>query len=235
MSETLPAKTCTRCGEQKSRDDFHAHPTSRDGRDPRCKACAAAYYMANRERILARKAARRRNGPRGPQVRKPLTDEQREKRRVQAAQWRAENPEAAKAVAAKYRAANREKIREYGARYYSENRALKQEQFRRWAAANPERALSITQGRRARKRAAKTYYISPRDLRRLRSRPCIACGSTDKLSIDHLIPLSRGGSHGIGNVATLCQPCNSSKRELTWFEWKHSGRPRSLIAFRTDT
>jgi 5-methylcytosine-specific restriction endonuclease McrA len=41
---------------------------------------------------------------------------------------------------------------------------------------------------------------------------------------DHVYPLSRGGSHGIGNVLPVCRPCNLSKGAKFLIEWK--GRPK---------
>ena len=41
---------------------------------------------------------------------------------------------------------------------------------------------------------------------------CAYCGRADLLlTIDHKVPLSRGGKHVIGNVVPACGPCNSSK------------------------
>lgn len=41
---------------------------------------------------------------------------------------------------------------------------------------------------------------------------CVACRSTDNLEIDHIIPVSRGGTGDPSNLQTLCRPCNRRKR-----------------------
>lgn len=40
---------------------------------------------------------------------------------------------------------------------------------------------------------------------------CVHCGVATNLSVDHIVPLSRGGTDGFENLQTLCLRCNSSK------------------------
>jgi 5-methylcytosine-specific restriction endonuclease McrA len=40
---------------------------------------------------------------------------------------------------------------------------------------------------------------------------CLCCGQRSRLSVDHVIPISRGGSNTIDNIQPLCGPCNSRK------------------------
>ena len=40
---------------------------------------------------------------------------------------------------------------------------------------------------------------------------CSSCGSLDDLTIDHIKPLSRGGTNTLDNLTPLCRSCNSSK------------------------
>jgi 5-methylcytosine-specific restriction endonuclease McrA len=49
---------------------------------------------------------------------------------------------------------------------------------------------------------------------------CQYCGARDKpLTIDHVIPESRGGTDDDDNLVTACKPCNSSKGAQTLEEW----------------
>lgn len=40
---------------------------------------------------------------------------------------------------------------------------------------------------------------------------CLRCGSTEHLSLDHIVPWSRCGPDTVGNLQTLCRSCNSKK------------------------
>lgn len=42
---------------------------------------------------------------------------------------------------------------------------------------------------------------------------CLRCGAKRQLTVDHVVPLSRGGKHEENNVQPLCLPCNM---------WKHA-------------
>lgn len=44
---------------------------------------------------------------------------------------------------------------------------------------------------------------------------CCACGSDGPLEMDHVIPLSKGGTHSPENIQPLCVPCNRKKADKT--------------------
>lgn len=48
---------------------------------------------------------------------------------------------------------------------------------------------------------------------------CAACGATDNLVIDHIVPIKRGGGHGVENLQALCRSCNIKKHTKTMEEF----------------
>lgn len=48
---------------------------------------------------------------------------------------------------------------------------------------------------------------------------CAYCGSLKDLTIDHMIPISRGGQHTFSNLCCCCRTCNEEKGNRTPEEW----------------
>jgi 5-methylcytosine-specific restriction endonuclease McrA len=49
---------------------------------------------------------------------------------------------------------------------------------------------------------------------------CSACGSTEHPEIDHIMPISLGGTSEDSNLQILCRPCNRSKGSKHPDDWK---------------
>lgn len=43
---------------------------------------------------------------------------------------------------------------------------------------------------------------------------CVYCGNKKDLTLDHVIPTSKGGEHSWRNVVTACKKCNNTKTDL---------------------
>ncbi|MBU4263236.1 MAG: HNH endonuclease [Proteobacteria bacterium] len=52
---------------------------------------------------------------------------------------------------------------------------------------------------------------------------CYYCGRKfplKELTMDHLIPLARGGTSSKGNIVAACKECNTRKKTLLPLEWE---------------
>jgi 5-methylcytosine-specific restriction endonuclease McrA len=131
--------------------------------------------------------------------------EKKEIERLRKRKWRLANSERVKETNRKWIAANPEKVKVNAHKYY---------------VANPEKKRNKDNIRRARKLANGVYQISAKELKKLYNSPCLYCGSNNLIQADHVIPISRGGTHGIGNLVPACQKCNFSKGRKFLTEWK---------------
>ena len=65
-----------------------------------------------------------------------------------------------------------------------------------------------------------------KELKKQHNYTCMMCGKKEpeiKLTIDHIVPLSEGGTNWISNIQPLCRSCNSKKwkRLITTFLYKY--------------
>ncbi len=57
--------------------------------------------------------------------------------------------------------------------------------------------------------------VNRREVLRRDKHHCQYCGSKHKLTLDHVLPRSKGGKHTWDNVVTACESCNSRKGDRT--------------------
>lgn|SRR4051812_10704357 len=87
---------------------------------------------------------------------------------------------------------------------------------RQWAKAHPENGTVRSHRRRVRFLAvARDLTVSQwRVIKASYRFKCAYCGARPKrLTMDHIIPIIRGGAHTAANVVPACMHCNTSKRE----------------------
>ncbi|MDD5699277.1 MAG: HNH endonuclease [Victivallaceae bacterium] len=68
------------------------------------------------------------------------------------------------------------------------------------------------------KKRAKKLRQSPWWRQQLERGICHYCGNhfaPEELTMDHLVPIVRGGRSTKGNVVPCCKPCNNAKKYLT--------------------
>ena len=193
------SKACSKCGQTKTINDFYKEPRSKDGFVSKCKACSneisRIYKLRNREKL--REYQKRRY--------------QRDSKKIKAYQ--------------KTRYANDVTFRENQNKAYKkwviENREQDNTRKRLWAQNNPQARQAKDAARRQRQNNAKSFVVFASEITKLRSGSCFYCGLQEGLmTIDHIVPLARGGSHSIGNLVGACKSCNSSKGAKTITEWQ---------------
>lgn len=196
-------KRCPKCGKVKpaNSDTF----TTRLGDlDSWCRECSRA---ANAER-------HRRNP---------------EPARQRAADWRERNPERYRLTKRAHYEKNRERILAEDAEYYRANVEKRAAYARRWYATPRGNALARAGAARRRARlleASGTHTQGDIRLRyEMQHGKCYWCGDKVRFGehhVDHIQPISKGGSNGPENICIACPPCNRRKYDKTPLEF--SGR-----------
>lgn len=115
--------------------------------------------------------------------------------------WVKKNKEKSLVIKKKYRDAHKQESKEYA---------------RKWRAKNPDRSRLNVHRRRIRLlNAIGTHTLKQWELLiELTGYICVCCKRPDseiRLTIDHIIPLIKGGTDNIDNIQPLCGKCNSSK------------------------
>lgn len=187
LNDTAPlpdAKTCTKCGETKSIDQFS--PSFRLRPTAQCRQCCTIVAQEWRGKNPGRAAAATQR-------------------------WRDSHPEKVIEVARatyalhrdkriegcrRYHAANRDRMAEYDLRYYANHKEQALAKAKRWSARNPERAKISKQATDKVLKAIKKGILT-------RPSTCEACGITgvriEAAHSDYSRPL---------DVRWLCRPCH---------------------------
>ena len=96
--------------------------------------------------------------------------------------------------------------------------ASKQVYHKNYCKKNPENIAHLKARRYARERMALGSH-SLYDWNKLKEKynqKCANCGKNEKLTKDHIVPLSKGGSDFISNIQPLCKSCNSRKHNFIY-------------------
>jgi len=123
-----------------------------------------------------------------------------------------------------WRTANPEPNRESNRVYRAANPAQARAATRKWSAANPENVVARSQRRRARRLGNGIFVVTAKEIAAMLAKPCYICGTAPSVHVDHIIALSRGGRHAIGNLAGACASCNRSKYTMFLVEFQRHQR-----------
>lgn len=162
-----------------------------------------------------------------------------DQKKAQAAQWKRDNPEARRASSRRYYAKHVEEIAAKGKVRRCERKDQETERVRDWRERNADHYLNYQRGwkasnatkvreyssrRRALKRGADADLTAEQiaDRIKLQGGCCAYCQKRKKLTVDHIIPLSRGGQHTARNIQMVCRSCNSRKSAKDPIEFAQS-------------
>lgn len=181
-------KKCSACGEVKPIDQFSNEKRSKDTHMSICKVCASANAAKwNRENRERRKENERKSYAAN-----------RDKFLSKNRKWKKDNPQ---------------KILVINRNWHRKNPSRSKELRERWEKKNPEAKRIRDRNRRARllKSEGKFTVKEWKDLCQKYGNICLCCRKPNKLTADHVIPISKGGKNTIENIQPLCGSCNSSK------------------------
>jgi 5-methylcytosine-specific restriction endonuclease McrA len=127
------------------------------------------------------------------------------------AAYREANADQIKATSAKWAKANPERVRARTQKWQAAN----PDYVQRWRKQNPEAARAIKHRYRANLAAAEGIY-DVNEIKALFEKQdgrCAYCGRSIRngYDVDHIVPLSRGGSNWITNIQLCCASCNRRK------------------------
>ena len=183
-------KSCTQCKVSKPLDGFPPDKRNPDGKQAKCRECRAANQREYIKKYPERKVEQ------GHRYRQTHQEQIRDRKRT----WSAEN---------------RERLNQLSAEWRKNNRERRNTIVRAYRARNPE-SYRITKHRYlARRRNAEGYCSRDEWVSILhRYSPdgrCLACGKQRPPTMDHIVPLSIGGTNYPENLQPLCSNCNSTK------------------------
>ena len=129
---------------------------------------------------------------------------------------RKRDPSYRQKVQKRYYYKNRDRLLRKQAVFYELNKERLLKRGEIWRKNNPESARRQSSLRRARLRSSSgSYSLSQlRSMYDAQKHKCIICkrGMLEKqYTVDHIVPLSRGGTNYIDNIQLLCSTCNKQK------------------------
>ncbi len=134
--------------------------------------------------------------------------------------WHKNNKEKVKELGKKWRSLNKEKIKASYKEYYETNKEKIKQLSRDWRKNNPKRNLENNLKWRTRKleNGGTASYDKVAERVKMWGNLCWICKKPSEC-IDHVIPVSKGGTGWPANLRPACKSCNSRKSAQDWRPW----------------
>lgn len=228
-------KTCPNCKTSKPEGDFGLDRSSKNGLDARCRACNRARASIVRERNRANERTDPANVVKTCvkcKVAKPGSEFTVCRGTRDGLGFRCKtclrddyancDKSRLKAARAAWYAKKKGSLKPRRADWYAKNKARALAKAAEWRKNNPQKIKVLMNRRRARVAAALATLTAEQwtAILELYGNACVYCGRPGKMTMDHVVPVSRGGGTTADNVVPACQSCNSSKNARTVEEWR---------------
>lgn len=210
-------KSCNGCKQILPLSAYHK--SKAQGVASRCKACSAKrtreYRQRNRQQVLERiRASRASNRNRHREYVRAYRKRHPDRARAKLMDWRKRNPDKVKEIRNRHYYLHRQAIRTERRLRRKENKRVDRLQQRVHANVRRTRKANAAGTFSREQFIDKCTYFGWR---------CYLCRkvlTAANVVVEHRLPLSRGGSNWISNLAPSCKTCNQRKHNKTEREYK---------------
>lgn len=223
-------KKCKKCGIIKSLSEFYKCETCIDKHRPECKKCRNEYtkkhYLVHKQEIQKkyqayRKKWRQENSEKIRIYDKKYYQMHREKILAQNRKYYYEHPEYRQTKT--YHQRNNERAK----KYYLENRKEARNKYKEYIQSLKGKLIrkKSEHKRRALKQSCQINNLTTNQIKNIlnEAQKCAICNKkfnkNRKKTLDHIIPISKGGNNTLMNIQTVCSYCNSVKGTKDYTEF----------------
>ncbi len=235
-------KQCTRCKKlfPATTIYFYVNELGKDQLSSRCKKCIIEVAKTNSPKNVENKKRWYLNNrdKMKEYSHKHYLDNKEHYRELNKT-WKEKNKDKIKRWFEQYYQNNRDYLLEYHRQFYKENKDQLAPLYKEYKQKNKKRInlyniefrkthdMSIPDARRKHRRriVEKNAMTTLTKIQWQKSieyfdNQCVYCGSKqDKLTMDHYMPVSKGGDLSVYNIVPCCTSCNSSKHKHDFIDW----------------
>lgn len=214
-------KCCTKCKQKKpaTSEYFHKHPRGVNGLHPVCKDCRSTAKPPKPPEDTRQCAICKERFPATPEYFYP------QKEKPGGIRYYCRKCSSKKASG--YRNADLEKNHQQQKALREKHHEYQINRLLKYRQSYPEKYLAYNRNRAARKKAVAGKH-TPQQIQEQYERQgkkCYYCHKKlIKFHVDHVVPISRGGSNDPDNLVITCAFCNQSKHDRLPHEWPEGGR-----------
>lgn len=196
-------KRCCTCKEFKPSDSYYRASTRPDGLRPQCKDCLKRWRAEHKEQFTEQQRRYRQKSRARDAIRERAYRDANRERIAEKRREYVQRPEV------------QERYREGMRRRQAENPNRRRENTQRRREENPERFRALGRVSNHKRRASEGTFTAEEWLTLCEKygNRCLCCGRDDlPLTVDHVVPICKGGTNWITDLQPLCSPCNIRKR-----------------------